>query len=37
MATVHNQSNVVDENDQNFFRLLIDGRIIKFATVEPGL
>jgi hypothetical protein len=43
MAMVHNQSNVVllqaevDENDQSFFRLLIDGRIIKFVTVEPGL
>lgn len=27
----------VDENDQSFFRLLIDGRDIKYVTVEPGL
>jgi predicted Ser/Thr protein kinase len=27
----------VDENDQSFFRLLVDGRAIKYVTVEPGL
>lgn len=27
----------VDENDQSFFRLRVDGRAIKYLTVEPGL
>ncbi|PLB48397.1 hypothetical protein P170DRAFT_477012 [Aspergillus steynii IBT 23096] len=27
----------VDENDQSFFRLLVDGRSIKYITVEPGI
>lgn len=27
----------VDENDQSFFRLLVDGLSIKYITVEPGL
>ncbi|KAE8404595.1 alpha-galactosidase A precursor [Aspergillus pseudonomiae] len=27
----------VDENDQSFFRLLVDGRAVKYITVEPGL
>lgn len=27
----------VDENDQSFFRLLIDDQAIKYITIEPGL
>lgn len=27
----------VDENDQSFFRLLVDGLSIKYITVEPGI
>ncbi|KNG88467.1 alpha-galactosidase A precursor [Aspergillus nomiae NRRL 13137] len=27
----------VDENNQSFFRLLVDGRAVKYITVEPGL
>ncbi|KAJ5443850.1 alpha-galactosidase A precursor [Penicillium daleae] len=27
----------VDENDQSFFRLLVDSRSIKYITVEPGI
>ena len=27
----------VDENDESFFRLLVDGRSIKYITVEPGI
>lgn len=27
----------VDENNQSFFRLRVDGRAIKYLTVEPGL
>lgn len=27
----------VDENDQSFFRLLVDGRTIKYITIEPGM
>ncbi|RAK99353.1 alpha-galactosidase A precursor [Aspergillus ibericus CBS 121593] len=27
----------VDENDQSFFRLLVDGRSIKYITIEPGI
>ncbi|PCG94793.1 Hypothetical protein PENO1_076600 [Penicillium occitanis (nom. inval.)] len=27
----------VDENDQSFFRLLVDGQDIKYVTIEPGL
>ncbi|KAJ5346786.1 uncharacterized protein N7506_000039 [Penicillium brevicompactum] len=27
----------VDENDQSFFRLLVDGRNIKYVTIDPGL
>ncbi|EAW10802.1 uncharacterized protein ACLA_052750 [Aspergillus clavatus NRRL 1] len=27
----------VDENDQSFFRLRVDGRSIKYLTVQPGL
>jgi predicted Ser/Thr protein kinase len=27
----------VDESDQSFFRLLVDGRIVKYVTVECGL
>ena len=27
----------VDENDQSFFRLLVNGRSIKYITVEPGI
>lgn len=27
----------VDECDQSFFRLLVDGRSIKYITVEPGI
>lgn len=27
----------VDEDDQSFFRLRVDGRAIKYLTVEPGL
>lgn len=27
----------VDENDQSFFRHLVDGRSIKYITVEPGI
>jgi predicted Ser/Thr protein kinase len=26
-----------EENDQSFFRLLVDGRAIKYITIEPGL
>ncbi|GIK06763.1 hypothetical protein Aspvir_002414 [Aspergillus viridinutans] len=26
-----------DENDQSFFRLLVDGRAIKYITIEPGI
>jgi predicted Ser/Thr protein kinase len=27
----------VDENDQSFFRLLVDGQAIKYITIEPGI
>jgi predicted Ser/Thr protein kinase len=27
----------VDENDQSFFRLLVDGHRIKYLTIEPGI
>jgi hypothetical protein len=27
----------VNENDQSFFRLCVDGRAIKYLTIEPGL
>ncbi|GFN16002.1 hypothetical protein ABZX51_002724 [Aspergillus tubingensis] len=27
----------VDENDQSFFRLLVNGQSIKYITVEPGI
>ncbi|KAF9882594.1 hypothetical protein FE257_006223 [Aspergillus nanangensis] len=27
----------VDENNQSFFRLLVDGRTVKYITVEPGI
>ena len=27
----------VDEDDQSFFRLLIDGQSIKYVTIESGL
>jgi predicted Ser/Thr protein kinase len=27
----------VDENDQSFFRLLVNGRNIKYVTIDPGL
>lgn len=27
----------VDEDNESFFRLLVDGRIIKYITIEPGL
>lgn len=27
----------VDENDQSFFRLLVNGLSIKYITVEPGI
>ncbi|KAI9035007.1 ankyrin repeat domain-containing protein [Aspergillus affinis] len=27
----------VDENDQSFFRLLVDGRTVKYITVEPSI
>lgn len=26
----------VSENDQSFFRLLVNNRIIKYITIEPG-
>lgn len=27
----------VDENDQSFFRLLVNDRNIKYVTIDPGL
>jgi predicted Ser/Thr protein kinase len=27
----------VDENDQSFFRLLVNGRSIRYVTIDPGL
>ncbi|KAH8425895.1 uncharacterized protein LDX57_003636 [Aspergillus melleus] len=27
----------VDENDQSFFRLLVDGQTVKYIIIEPGI
>jgi hypothetical protein len=43
MGMMHNQSKVmllqaeVDEHDESFFRLLVDGRFVKYVTIESGL
>ncbi|BDD61733.1 hypothetical protein MPDQ_001497 [Monascus purpureus] len=26
-----------DENDQSFFRVLVDGRTVKYITIDPGI